>query len=73
MIGSYAVSSLYDDGPDYDLEDERQEALFQRRYQARLSRHPDCRDPDHPGCEGCEPGENGEPEDDGAEDDGVGT
>lgn len=55
MIGTR--SSFNDDGPDYDLEDERQEALFERRYQARLSRHPDCRDPDHPGCEGCSEGD----------------
>lgn len=52
MIGTRTMDDY--DGPDLDLEDERQEALFQRRYQARLSSHPDCRDPDHPGCEGCE-------------------
>jgi hypothetical protein len=56
MIGT-RLSFYDDDGPDYDLEDERQEALFERRYQARLSRHPDCRDPDHPGCEFCEEGD----------------
>lgn len=25
-----------------------------RRYMAVLGRHPDCRDPDHPGCPACE-------------------
>lgn len=59
-LGSRPSSYYDDDSPDLDLEDERQEALFQRRYQARLSRHPDCRDPDHPGCEGCEPSEDDE-------------
>jgi hypothetical protein len=31
----------------------RAEALAQDRYLRALSRHPDCRDPDHPGCEDC--------------------
>jgi hypothetical protein len=56
-LSSRPASYYDDDGPDYDLEDERQEALFERRYQARLSRHPDCRAPDHPGCEGCSEGD----------------
>jgi len=25
----------------------------ERRYRQILARHPDCRDPDHPGCECC--------------------
>jgi len=25
-----------------------------RRYEDRLRAHPDCSDPDHPGCEDCE-------------------
>lgn len=25
-----------------------------KTYEAALLRHPDCRDPDHPGCELCE-------------------
>ena len=36
-----------------DLADERAEAAFQRRHRNTLMRHPDCRDPDHPGCEAC--------------------
>jgi hypothetical protein len=56
MIGTR--SSFYDDdGPDYDLEDARQEARFERRRQNLLMRYPDCRDPDHPGCECCEEGD----------------
>jgi hypothetical protein len=55
MIGVRTMDDY--DGPDYDLEDERMEAKFERRYQAALSRHPDCRDPDHPGCEICGEGE----------------
>ena len=32
----------------------------QNRYRKNLARHPDCRDPDHPGCEICEPPEDEE-------------
>lgn len=31
-----------------------------QRYYQLLSRHPDCRDPDHPGCAYCNPEEFGE-------------
>ena len=27
----------------------------QRQYESALQKHPDCTDPDHPGCEECEP------------------
>ncbi|MDZ7789707.1 MAG: hypothetical protein U5L08_04285 [Xanthomonadales bacterium] len=41
-----------------DYEDERAElraeTLHQRRYQRQLDAHPQCNDPDHPGCEQCE-------------------
>lgn len=40
--------------PTDDYLDELAEARFQRQRQGRLMRHPDCRDPDHPGCELCE-------------------
>ena len=47
---------MNDDWYDVD-EDYRQElaaeALWERRHQARLRRHPDCRDPYHPGCAAC--------------------
>lgn len=39
---------------EYDYDDMRAEELAERRYRNALSRHPDCRDPDHPGCECCE-------------------
>ena len=26
---------------------------YERRYRRELMQHPDCRDPDHPGCERC--------------------
>lgn len=29
------------------------QAYLERRYRSRLSRNPDCRDPDHPGCQRC--------------------
>lgn len=31
------------------------------RYRALLRLYPDCRDPEHPGCEKCEDPETGEP------------
>ena len=51
MIGSRLES--YDPFYDLDLEDARAEARAERYYHGRLMRHPDCRDPDHPGCECC--------------------
>ena len=45
---------MIDDDHDDELEDLRNEARWQKQYFARLSRNPDCRDPDHPGCEDCE-------------------
>ncbi len=41
------------DEDDYD--EYRHQAMLDRRYKNALLRHPDCRDPDHPGCEKCEP------------------
>ena len=43
----------------YDADDDlRAELLAQdrweRRRHAQLMRNPDCRDPDHPGCERCD-------------------
>lgn len=37
-----------------DIADLRAEARWERQRHARLMRNPDCRDPDHPGCEHCE-------------------
>lgn len=39
---------------DCDVEELKAEARAQRALLYRLIRHPDCRDPDHPGCERCE-------------------
>lgn len=42
----------------FDDCDERDELIAQGRaarlHMNRLTRHPDCRDPDHPGCVRCE-------------------
>ena len=32
----------------------RWEDFYRKRYESHLSSHPDCRDPDHPGCELCD-------------------
>ncbi len=41
-----------------DNEDEKQflrfYAMAERKYRKKLSSAPDCRDPDHPGCEKCD-------------------
>lgn len=36
-----------------DAEEMRQTQMLERRYLAALTRHPDCRDPAHPGCDRC--------------------
>jgi len=38
---------------EYELEELRAQVRFERKYHAALMRNPDCRDPDHPGCENC--------------------
>ena len=48
----------YDDPNEYDLA--REDAAARQRAR-RLNAHPDCRDPDHPGCEHCD---DPQPEDD---------
>ena len=50
---------FYDpDYPDLDYENARAERDHERQYSYKLMAHPDCRDPDHPGCERCEPMED---------------
>ena len=43
---------------DYDHDEDTRAELkaqddFNRKYQRALLANPDCRDPDHPGCEHC--------------------
>lgn len=45
----YLYDDIYNDT--YDL---IQESKSVQRYKSRLWNHPDCRDPDHPGCVDCE-------------------
>ena len=45
--------------PDYDpneadYDELRAQDRHDRRYSSELARHPNCNDPDHPGCENCE-------------------
>lgn len=44
---------LFNDNDD-ELDDLRMQARHERRQRNDLARHPDCRDPDHPGCKACE-------------------
>lgn len=48
---------------DEDMDDLRREVKWQRRRDRELAASPDCRDPDHPGCECC----MGEDDEDGKE------
>lgn len=41
-----------------------------RYYNKLIKRHPDCSDPDHPGCPDCVEQDGDESEDDESEDDG---
>lgn len=43
------------DSEDYEANELRAQVIFERQYKARLSRHPNCQDPDHPGCKLCDP------------------
>jgi len=50
---NYANSYLDMSDAEYHREEARQADLIERQYQHALLRNPDCRDPDHPGCEHC--------------------
>lgn len=45
------LTKLLDEIEQEDLE---QADTKRRQYEAVLLRHPNCRDPDHPGCDKCE-------------------
>ena len=38
---------------DLEAEELRSEAIAMRWHRQKLASHPDCRDPDHPGCVKC--------------------
>lgn len=49
------MTERYDFDPnEADYEELRAQDRADKRHQAQMLRHPDCRDPDHPGCEQCE-------------------
>ena len=49
------MTELYDFDPnEADYADLRAQDQFEKRQQRALMAHPDCRDPDHPGCDHCE-------------------
>lgn len=37
-----------------EMDNYREEVAHERRREVALKRNPDCRDPEHPGCEFCE-------------------
>lgn len=43
------MSDLYD----FELDELRAQTRAENRYRNALIAHPDCRDPDHPGCALC--------------------
>jgi len=46
--------------PPADAEKEELKMFFlnEKRYLQRFTQHPDCADPDHPGCSQCEENED---------------
>jgi hypothetical protein len=52
--------SYFYDWNDYEEQDLRAERRFERQRANRLALNPDCRDPDHPGCEDCMEGDDDE-------------
>ena len=38
---------------EFEADELRREVIAMRWYQKKLASHPNCRDPDHPGCEKC--------------------
>ena len=51
--------TYFEDDEHADMIDElRAQERARKMHQARLMYHPDCRDPDHPGCERCMEEEN---------------
>ena len=46
----------------YDIEADEllREAIAMRWCRKKLASHPDCRDPDHPGCEKCMGADDGD-------------
>ncbi len=47
------MSCIVDD-IETELHEARVDALAARRHDRELTRHPNCADPDHPGCWRCE-------------------
>jgi hypothetical protein len=41
---------IYDE---YEADNLRLQDQFERRQRQNYAAHPDCRDPDHPGCDKC--------------------
>jgi hypothetical protein len=56
------MSDAYSAPDEQELDEMRAEDQSLRRYFQRLFSHPDCRDPDHPGCPYCWPTEESEDE-----------
>jgi len=48
-----SIRFKFDELDELDMDDMRLEQQAMRWYQQALAAHPDCRDPDHPGCEKC--------------------
>lgn len=45
-----SIRFKFDELDELDMDDMRLEQQALRRHQQKLVSHPDCRDPDHPGC-----------------------
>ena len=49
--------AYFEDFEDDEKRDLHNQMLNQKRYQSHYFAHPECQDPDHPGCSNCEPEE----------------
>ena len=59
--------SIYGEDREAEMSELRYQARVERAHQRKLWAHPDCRDPDHPGCDACEESDEDEESDDGQE------
>jgi hypothetical protein len=47
------ITFIDSDEAEWEMNDLRAQVQAERRYARALAANPDCRDPDHPGCDSC--------------------
>lgn len=51
---SFNLNRIYTEEYREEFRQEIREEAAKKRYMKELMRNPDCRDPEHPGCDKCE-------------------